>query len=133
MKVDDGGVGGGVTDQLKAIKRSNPELYGNMAVVPIQFGQPIPHKFYYDTTTYMMGIIREMIQPFEEEGHPRKPTLILPNDSDLVAQLSCRKYGFVGSKTKVESKKEMKDRGLPSPDEADCMLLTCFPAKRKGR
>lgn len=133
VKIDDGGVGGGVTDQLKAIKRSTPELYANMVIVPIQFGQPIKHKFYYDTTTYMMGIIREMIQPFDDEGHPRKPTLILPNDSDLVAQLSCRKYGFFGAKTKVESKKEMKDRGLPSPDEADCMLLTCFPTKRKGR
>lgn len=133
VKIDDGGVGGGVTDQLKAIKRSNPELYANMVIVPVQFGQPIPHKFYYDTTTYMMGIIREMIQPFDEEGRPRKPTLKLQNDNDLIAQLSCRKYGFIGSKTKVESKKEMKDRGLPSPDEADCMLLTCFPTKRKGR
>lgn len=133
VKIDDGGVGGGVTDQLKAIKRSNPEMYATMIIVPIQFGQPIKHKFYYDTTTYMMGIIREMIQPFDEEGKPRKPTLILPNDDDLVGQLSCRKYGFIGSKTKVESKKEMKDRGLPSPDEADCMLLTCFPTKRKGR
>lgn len=133
VKIDDGGVGGGVTDQLKAIKRSNPELYANMVIVPVQFGQPIPHKFYYDTTTYMMGIIREMIQPFDEEGRPRKPTLKLQDDNDLIAQLSCRKYGFIGSKTKVESKKEMKDRGLPSPDEADCMLLTCFPTKRKGR
>ena len=133
VKIDDGGVGGGVTDQLKAIKRLNPELYANMVIVPIQFGQPIKHKFYYDTTTYMMGIIREMIQPFDDEGKPKKPMLILPDDNDLVAQLSCRKYGFVGAKTKVESKKEMKDRGLPSPDESDCMLLTCFPTKRKGR
>ncbi len=133
VKIDDGGVGGGVTDQLKAIKRANPEMYDTMVVVPFQFGQPIKHKFYYDTTTYMMGVIREMIQPFDEEGRPRKPTLILPDDDDLVGQLSCRKYGFVGSKTKVESKKEMKDRGLTSPDEADCMLLTCFPTKRKER
>lgn len=133
VKIDDGGVGGGVTDQLRAIKRSDPDLYGNMIIDPIQFGQPIKHKFYYDTTTYMMAAIREMIQPFDENGNPREPTLILPDDSDLIAQLSCRKYGFIGSKIKVESKKEMKARGLPSPDEADCMLLTCFPTKRKGR
>lgn len=129
VKIDDGGIGGGVTDQLRALKRENPELYEGMEIKPVHFGQPIKHKFYYDTTTYMMGIIREMIQPFDDEGRERKPMLILPDDDELVAQLSCRKYGFVGAKTKVESKKEMKERGLPSPDEADCVLLTCLPMK----
>ena len=71
-----------------------------------------------------------MIQPFDDEGNDRKPTLILPDNDDLIGQLSCRKYGFVGSKIKVESKKEMKERGLTSPDEADCMLLTCLPVRR---
>jgi hypothetical protein len=133
VKIDDGGVGGGVTDQLRAAKKLHPDIYKNMEIVPINFGQSISHKYYYDTTTYMMGVIREMIQPFDEEGNDRVPTLILPNDVDLVAQLSCRKYSYLGGKVKVESKKEMKDRGLRSPDEADCMLLTCYPVKRKGR
>ncbi len=133
VKIDDGGVGGGVTDQLKALKRKNPERYASMVIVPLQFGQPISHKFYYDSTTLMMGVIREMIQPFDEEGKQRVPMLILPEDVDLVGQLSSRKYGYVGGKVKVESKKEMKGRGLRSPDEADCMLLTCYPVKRKVR
>lgn len=133
IKIDDGGVGGGVTDQLREIKRKHPEEYSTMKVYPIHFGQTIRHKYYYDTTTYMMGVIREMIQPFDDEGHPRKPTLILPNDDDLVGQFSCRKYAFTGGKQKVESKKEMKDRGLRSPDEADCMMLTCYPILGKGR
>lgn len=131
VKIDDGGVGGGVTDQLKAAKRKHPETYGNMEIVPVHFGQPIKHKYYYDSTTYMMGIIKEMIQPFDDDGRPREPTLILPDDSDLVAELSIRKYSYVGGKIKVESKKEMKERGLHSPDEADSMLLTCFPVKRR--
>ena len=131
VKIDDGGVGGGVTDQLREIKRREPERYKMMEIVPIHFGQPIKHKYYYDTTTYMMGIIREMLEPFDDAGNPRQPTLVLPNDDDLVGQLSCRKYSYVGGKIKVESKKEMKERGLSSPDEADCMLLTSFPVKRK--
>lgn len=131
VKIDDSGVGGGVTDQLREIKRREPERYKMMEIVPIHFGQPIKHKYYYDTTTYMMGIIREMLEPFDDAGNPRQPTLVLPNDDDLVGQLSCRKYSYVGGKIKVESKKEMKERGLSSPDEADCMLLTCFPVKRK--
>ena len=61
--------------------------------------------------------------------------LILPDDDDLVAQLSGRKYTLTdNSKVKVESKKDMKERGLPSPDEADCVLLLCVPinTKKKG-
>lgn len=133
VKIDDGGIGGGVTDQLKAIKRANPDTYSNMVIMPVHFGQPIHHKYYYDTTTYMMGTIRELIQPFDDEGKMRKPTLILPDDNDLIGQLSCRKYGFIGSKIKVESKKEMKERGLTSPDEADCILLTCLPVRQQKK
>ena len=128
VKIDDGGVGGGVVDQLRALKRTEPDLYKDMEIVPINFGQPIKHKYYYDTTTYMMGVVRDLIQPFDDAGNPRKCDIVLPDDNDLVGQLSCRKYTFKSSsKVKVESKKEMKERGLTSPDEADCILLVCLP------
>lgn len=133
--VDDGGVGGGVVDQLKALKRTEPKLYDDMEIIPVNFGQPIKHKYYADSTTYMMGVVRDLIEPFDEAGNARKPEIILPNDNDLVGQLSCRKYIFTSnSKQRVESKKEMKDRGLPSPDEGDCILLVCLPVnlRKKG-
>lgn len=134
VKVDDGGVGGGVVDQLRALKRTYPEQYWWMEVIPVNFGQQIKHKYYYDTTTYMMGVVRDLITPYDEIGNPKKPELILPDDNDLVGQLSCRKYSFMSnSKQKVESKKEMKDRGLSSPDEADCILLVCLPVKLKKK
>ena len=68
-------------------------------------------------------------------GNPHKPEIILPNDNDLIGQLSCRKYYFTSNgKQIVESMEEMKKRGLASPDEADCMLLVCLPVnyKKKG-
>lgn len=133
--VDDGGVGGGVVDQLKALKRTEPKVYEDMEIIPVNFGQPIKHKYYADSTTYMMGVVKDLIAPFDEAGNTHKPEIILPNDNDLVGQLSCRKYGFTSnSKQKVESKKDMKDRGLHSPDEADCILLICLPVnlKKKG-
>jgi len=37
VKIDDGGVGGGVTDQLKAWKRSEPQIYGDMEIIAINF------------------------------------------------------------------------------------------------
>lgn len=132
VKVDDGGVGGGVVDQLRHFKRTEPELFKDMEIIPVNFGQPIKHKYYYDTTTYMMGNIKDLIAPFDEMGNNHKCELVLPDDSDLVGQLSCRKYNFVSNgKMKVESKKEMKERGLTSPDEADCLLLVCLPVHFK--
>lgn len=133
--VDDGGVGGGVVDQLKALKRTEPNVYEDMEIIPVNFGQPIKHKYYADSTTFMMGVVKDLIAPFDESGNPHKPEIVLPNDNDLVGQLSCRKYSFTSnSKQKVESKKDMKDRGLHSPDEADCVLLICLPVnlKKKG-
>ncbi len=133
VKIDDGGVGGGVTDQLRAQKRSYPEEYKDMIVLPIQFGKPMQkHRFYYDSTTYMMGVIKDMIAPYDDAGNEQKCQLVLPDDNDLVGQLSCRKYSFVSNaKQKVESKKDMKDRGLRSPDEADSILLACCPVRLK--
>ncbi len=137
VKVDDGGVGGGVVDQLRTFKRENPAVYGDMVIMPINFGQPLKHKYYADSTTYMMGIVKDLIAPYDDSGNPHEPEIILPNDNDLIGQLSCRKYSFVNNaRQKVESKKDMKDRGLRSPDEADCVLLVCLPVKlpkSKGR
>ena len=135
VKVDDGGVGGGVVDQLRSFIRTEPAVYGNMIVLPVNFGQPVQHRYYADSTTYMMGVIRDLIAPYDDMGNPHKPEIILPNDNDLIGQLSCRKYYFTSNgKQKVESKEEMKKRGLASPDEADCMLLVCLPVnyKKKG-
>lgn len=134
VKIDDGGLGGGVTDKLNELRREHPDLYGWMKVFPIQFGRPIKHKFYYDSTTYMMSIIRDLISPVDDDGNPKDVELVLPNDTDLVAQLSTRKYEFMSNgKQAVESKKKMKDRIGQSPDEADCMLLVCLPIKSKKK
>ena len=49
----------------------------------------------------------------------------LENLDILVGELSSVKYGFTSSgKIKVESKDEMKKRGVMSPDIADAFLMT---------
>lgn len=134
VKVDDGGVGGGVVDQLKNWKRSDPAAFGDMVILPVNFGVPIKHQHYADSTTYMMGVVRDLIAPYDDLGRPHAPEIILPDDSDMIGQLSCRKLEFGSNgKQKVESKQAMKDRGLSSPDEGDCILLVCLPMiYRKG-
>lgn len=132
IKVDDGGVGGAVTDRLRQIKRSDPERFWWIAVYPVKFGERRKHKYYYDTTTIMYATVKELLQPYDAQGKKKTVDLILPNDPDLVAQLSGRKYGLTSdSKIKIESKDEVKKRGQPSPDEADCVLLLCLPVNPK--
>jgi phage terminase large subunit len=49
----------------------------------------------------------------------------IPNDPDLIAELTTAKYRIESSgKMKVESKQEMKARGVKSPNKADAFLQT---------
>ena len=125
VKVDDGGLGGGVVDRLRQMKQNAPDRYSWLVIFPVIFGQPLKHKYFQDSTTYMMDVVKTLLKDKE---------LILPNDNDLIGQLSSRKYSVnERNKLVVESKKAMKARGLPSPDEADCVLLCCLPVKMKER
>lgn len=132
IKIDDTGVGGGVVDKLKELKSENTTTYSWMIIIPVNFGIPIKHKYYHDSTTYMMSVIRDLISTTDDDGNQKDVELILPNDDDMVAQFSSRKYDYMSNgKQRIESKKAMKVRGLPSPDEADCMLLVCLPVSPK--
>lgn len=135
VKVDDGGVGGGVVDRLRQMKKNDPKRFWWLDVVPVKFGQRIQHKYYHDSTTYMMATVKKLLSEKDEEDGSKKPCeLILPDDNDLVAQLSTRKYTMTeNSKLRIESKKDVKKRGQASPDEADCVLLLCLPVKTKKR
>ena len=49
----------------------------------------------------------------------------LPRDEDLLAELVGPKYAFTPSgKIKIESKSDMKNRGMKSPDRADALMLS---------
>lgn len=134
IKIDDSGLGGGVTDRLRRVKREQPERFWWMDIIPVYFGQRIHHDFYYDSTTYMMSVVKNLLAPQTPEGAQKPVQLILPNDNDLVGQLSTRKYSMTDdAKIRVESKDAMKKRGMHSPDEADCILLLCLPVKPKRR
>ena len=76
---------------------------------------------YDDMSTYLWGTVKEKL--LLEELH-------LPNDNDMVAQLSSRKYRLTSrGKMRLESKEEMKKRGIPSPDRADAVALSCYEKK----
>ena len=57
--------------------------------------------------------------------------VILPDDDDLRGQLLDRKRTFnARGKIAVESKQDMKSRGVPSPDRADAVLGSMTPLRR---
>jgi hypothetical protein len=53
-------------------------------------------------------------------------------DEDLIGELCAPRYRFVGSKLTMETKDEMKARGLASPNRADAFLLTFAGAAAIG-
>ena len=134
IRIDDSGVGGGVTDRLRQIKERSPSRFSWMVIKPIMFGQRIRHIYYHDTTTYMYACLKEMIASVDEKGQLKPVELVLPDDADLFAQLSSRRYEMTeASKIKIESKDDFKKRIGSSPDEADCVIMLCLPVTYKRK
>ena len=105
--IDGGGLGGGVVDQLRHLGYNPIEVqFGNKAI------DGITYRYRGDE---MWGRMRDGMDK-----------LCLPNDVDLKAQLTQREYGYTlsGNKIHLETKTEMKKRGLQSPDIADALALT---------
>ena len=127
--VDGGGVGGGVVDRLRQLK---------VPVIEVQFGGTPTRSeadqegvVYADKGAEMWGVCREWLR--------NGGTIV--DDPDLLQQLKDREYEFAIKQgrdaIRLESKKDMKERGLSSPDMADALVLTfAFPVmanKQAGR
>jgi hypothetical protein len=63
----------------------------------------------------------------------------IPNESDLCADLIAPEVfeiqtGKNAGRLQMESKEDMRDRGLPSPDDADALALTfAYPVQNKSQ
>lgn len=76
---------------------------------------------YDNMTTYLWGTVKDALMMEE---------VSLENDNELVAQFTCRKYRLTSrGKMLLESKEEMKKRGIDSPDRADAVALSCYQKK----
>lgn len=130
VNIDDTGLGGGVTDRLEEVKRE--EKLTRLVIVPVNAAGKVPDDvmedgkskacdIYDNLTSYLWGSVRERL---------RMEEIILENDNELVAQLSCRKYRLTSrGKVQLESKDDMKKRGIDSPDRADALALSCYEKK----
>lgn len=105
--VDGGGLGSGVVDVLRHAGYNPIDVVFNKTSTDQRFALRVDE---------IWGKLRDDII-----GH----RLFLPNSSTLEAQLTQREFGYTNTgKMKLESKSDMKDRGLSSPDLADALALT---------
>lgn len=106
IKVDDDGVGGGVTDALRGL---------GAKVLPVSFGGSPQDKDAYTSVADEMWFTF----PVDEAD--------IPNDPGLMQELAGRKYDYdIRGRRKIEPKKDFKKRIGRSPDRADALLLTFY-------
>lgn len=127
IKVDDSGVGGGVTDRLNEVI-AEEGMYG-WRVIPINNGgkptdDEVEH--YENRGTEAWAIVRDVLQESFSKHIQGEPIGVeLPNDERLITQLTQRKYRMTSKgRLALERKEDMKKRGLDSPDRADAVILS---------
>ena len=114
LKIDDTGVGGGVTDEM--MKRG-------YNVIAINFGAKAK-----DDNKYP-NLISEAWFEFDTN----LPGMELPMDTDLLMELTTRQWAQDSKgKRRVESKVDYKKRGYKSPDLADACII-CYYTPRSSQ
>lgn len=126
--VDGTGVGGGVVDRLRQL---------NVPVVDVQFAAKSDNNFgavesgvvYANKRAEIWGSLKEWLS-----------IGAIPDEQQLISELTGPEFGYVeregGSAIQLEAKKDMKKRGLASPDIADALAITfaypVVPRRQRG-
>ena len=104
--IDGGGVGGGVVDRCRQL---------GLDVIEINFADKATQPGLANMRSQMWSNMRDAL----------KDGVRLPDDDDLQTDLTGVEYGYNGrNQVQLESKEDMKKRGLASPDLADALALT---------
>jgi hypothetical protein len=115
--IDEIGVGAGVTDRVKQL---NPMKL----VQGINVGNTAHNsEMFINTRAEAYWALRERFITGD---------IAIPNDEQLMSELANIKYKFTPKgQIQIESKEDMKKRGLHSPDRADSVMLAFMQEKRK--
>ena len=113
IAVDTIGIGSGVADILR-------RDFGEM-VVDVNSALRMGDGQNYNLRAKMWREMREWL----------KAGASIPNDPDLVTDLTALQYGYKGGDLLLENKQDAKKRGIKSPDRADSLALTfAVPPKK---
>jgi hypothetical protein len=115
--VDEIGVGAGVVDRLR--EQSFPVRGINVARRARQDG------LFINLRAEGYWQLRELFSSGE---------IAIPNDNQLIGELAALRYSFDSQgRIQMESKDSMRQRGLPSPDKADALMLAFLRPANKLR
>jgi hypothetical protein len=108
IRVDGVGVGGGVVDQL---------IEQGWVVMDMQAGaSPMDTKHFANARAEWFWGLRQRFEQGDID--------IDPDDDELAAHLGALRYKYTSrGQVQIESKDEIRKRGLPSPDRADALML----------
>ncbi len=116
VNIDDTGVGGGVTDRLRELLNEGTLPRNTVINAVNNANRAKTPKLYKNVITEMWFFMKEFLE-----------TGILPQDDKLFLQLRARRYAFNSDgRMMIESKDNVKKRGMSSPDRADSVLLSCY-------
>ena len=107
VRIDEIGVGAGVVDRLRELGH---EVRGvNVA------NRARDDKLFANQRAEGFWGLRERF---------RTGNIAIPNDSQLISELASLRYSYDSSgRIRMESKDDMRRRGLSSPDKADALML----------
>jgi hypothetical protein len=109
IRVDGVGVGGGVVDQLVEAGHDVSDMQAGAAA--------LDSEHYLNARAEWYWALRQRFEAGDMD--------IDEADDQLAAQLGAMKYRYTArGQVQIESKDEMRKRGLPSPDRADAVMLT---------
>ena len=115
--VDEIGVGAGVVDRLK--EQGLPVRGINVARRAHQ------ERLFANVRAEGYWRLRELFKSGE---------IAIPNDHQLMGELAALRYSFDSQgRVLMESKEAMRQRGLPSPDKADALMLAFLESANKTR
>jgi hypothetical protein len=107
--VDGVGVGAGVVDGLRASGFEVREVNGGL--------KARDERHYFNRRAEMWGLMKKWLQAGG----------LIEDDQALKDDLTSPEYGFdMKNRWQLESKDDMRSRGLPSPDAGDCLSMTFF-------
>lgn len=113
IAVDTIGIGAGVADMLR-------RDFGDV-VVDVNSSLRVDDGENYNLRARMWRDMREWL----------KAGASIPNDNDLVTDLTALQYSYRGGMLLLEGKDDAKKRGIKSPDRADSLALTfAYPVKK---
>jgi hypothetical protein len=126
LAIDDGGVGGGVTDRLREQRLGGTILAVNAGEKPDNDPD--------DRLKNMRAQLWWSARIAFEQGQVSLARLPEKEYRRLLAELTAPTYKFTSEgKVQIESKDDLKKRGVPSPDVADAFNLALYARSRARR